>query len=267
MPINPNEARDKIERLGSYIDHYEQREKLLRQGIGANVDRKADYAVMSGCNPLFSLTPVKSFVDLLRYFDVSYTFLSREVCCGRPVAEGMFYEKTDSRQKSGYDDFIRRSLETNINRAKELGAKTLVNICPGCNMTWNIYGRGLGLDIKYYTDFLSDIITEARLEKNIDYYEGCHKLHKVEPESLRLSEGSNHELLSRIKGLSYRVISDGLCCRISADKILSRVKTGTLVTPSQCCYSNLKAAITNGKPEVKFLAEVVGEAVRGDKNT
>ncbi len=112
-----------------------------------------------------------------------------------------------------------------------------------------------------YTECLSGIVDGAKSEKEFDFYEGCHKLHKLEPESLRLAEGSGHELLSRIKGLKYRVISDGLCCRSSADKILSRVKSGTLVTPSQCCYSILKAAAPKGKPEVKFLAEVLCEAV------
>ena len=261
MPINPEEACKKIERLGSYIDHYEQRERLLRQGIGANVDKKADFAVMSGCNPLFSLTAVKSFVDLLHHFNVNYTFISKEVCCGRPIAEGMFYQKADTKQKKQYDDFIRKSLENNVRQAKELGAKTVINICPGCNMTWNIYAKGQGLDIIYHTEFLTRIIDKAKLDLDIDFYEGCHKLHKLEPESLRHAEGSGHELLSRIKGLKYRVISDGLCCRSSADKILSRVKSGTLVTPSQCCYSILKAAAPKGKPEVKFLAEVLREAV------
>jgi hypothetical protein len=46
------EAIRKIENLGSFLDHYEQRERLLRIGSGANVDKGADYAIISGCYPL-----------------------------------------------------------------------------------------------------------------------------------------------------------------------------------------------------------------------
>ena len=144
MPIDPQEACEKIERLGSYLDHDEQRERLLRSGIGTRVDQNADYVVMSGCNPLFSLTAVRSVVDLLNLFGVHYTFLSKEVCCGRPIAEGVFYQKPSDDEKRQYDDFIRRSLASNIRQAKELGAKGMINLCPGCHMIWNIHAKGQG---------------------------------------------------------------------------------------------------------------------------
>ena len=166
MPIESAAALEKIQRLGSYIDHYEQRERLLRSGLGASVDKRADYAVMTGCNPLFSLTAVSSFVDLLKYFGVSYTFLSKEVCCGRPIREGMFYkEQVNDSEKEEYEDFIRESLLKNVIAAKELGAKAIISICPGCDMTWNLYGKKLGIDIMYYTEFLLPLFKNAKLDK------------------------------------------------------------------------------------------------------
>ncbi len=262
MPIDSAAAFEKIQRLGTYIDHYEQRERLLRSGLGANVDKKADYAVMTGCNPLFSLTAVRSFIDLLRHFNISHTFLSKEVCCGRPVREGMIYNEPAAPDRQKYEDFIRESLRRNVITAKELGAQAIINICPGCDMTWNLCGKNLGIDIVYYTEFLLDVFKEGQLNKDIDFYEGCHKVHKLSPESLERGITSAKELLSRIKGLKYHEISSAMCCRIVPQDIFADCKTDTLVTPSQCCYSLLVAARPANGPKVKFLAELLLEATQ-----
>jgi len=263
MPIDSAAALEKIQRLGSYIDHYEQRERLLRSGLGANVDKRAEYAVMTGCNPLFSLTAVKSFIDLLHYFNGNYTFLAKEVCCGRPIAEGMFYKEPASvSERLKYDDFIRESLLSNVIQAKELGARTIINVCPGCDMTWHLYGENLGIDIIYYTEFLLGVFKNGRLEKKVDFYEGCHKLHKLSPESLNRATTAAKELLSRISGPGCHEVSSEHCCRIVPEKIFANCQTDTLVTPSQCCYSILMTARQKSSPKVKFLAEVLLEALQ-----
>lgn len=266
MPIDSAAALEKIQRLGSYVDHYEQRERLLRAGLGANVNKRAEYTVMTGCNPLFSLTAVKSFIDLLHYFNVSYTFLSREVCCGRPIREGMFYKAPGSAaEKTEYEDFIRESLLRNVIQAKELGAKAIINICPGCDMTWNLYGKDLGIDVVYYTEFLLGVFKEGKLEKEIDFYEGCHKLHKLSPESLERGITAAKELLSRVERLKYHEVASDMCCRVMPRDIFTACKTETLVTPSQCCYSLLQAARFENSPHIKFLAEILYEALQNTK--
>ena len=262
MPIDSAAAHKKIQRLGSYIDHYEQRERLLRSGLKANVDKRADVAVMTGCNPLFSLTAVRSFVDLLRYFNISYTFLSKEVCCGRPIREGMFYKEPGAGEKIEYEGFISESLLSNIIQAKELGAKIVINICPGCDMTWNLYGKNLGIEIIYYTEFLLAVFKSGKLTKEIDFYEGCHKLHKLSSGSLNRGISSAKELLSRIEGLKYHEVSSDMCCRVVPKDIFAACRTETLVTPSQCCYSLLTTTRPEGGPQVKFLAEVLCEALQ-----
>jgi Fe-S oxidoreductase len=263
MPIESAAAYEKIRRLGSYVDHHEQRERLLRSGLRANVDKPAEYAVMTGCNPLFSLTAVKSFLDLLRHFGVSYTFLSKEVCCGRPVREGMFYnEPADAGEKRKYDDFIRGSLLENVNQARELGAKAILNICPGCNMTWNLYGASLGIDIVYYTEFLLGLYQKGMLEKAIDFYEGCHRVHKLSPDSLERGIGGARELLSRIEGLKVNEISSAMCCRDVPQEIFAKCTTDALVSPSQCCYSLLVTARPEKGPRATFLGELLFEALQ-----
>jgi Fe-S oxidoreductase len=263
MPIESAAAYEKIRRLRSFVDHHEQRERLLRSGLRAKVDARAEYAVMTGCNPLFSLTAVKSFLDLLQHFGVSYTFLSKEVCCGRPIREGMFYQAPpDAGEKRTYDDFIRGSLLENVTRARELGARAIVNICPGCDMTWNLYGASLGIDIVYYTEFLLSRYQKGILEKAIDFYEGCHRVHKLSPDSLGRGIVSAKELLSRIEGLKFNEISSEMCCRTVPQEIFAQCTTDTLVTPSQCCYSLLATARPEKGPEVKFLGEVLFEALQ-----
>jgi Fe-S oxidoreductase len=263
MPIESAAAYEKIRRLSSYVDHHEQRERLLRSGLRADVDKRAEFAVMTGCNPLLSLTAVKSFIDLLHSFGVSYTFLSQEVCCGRPVREGMFYqEPADAGEKRKYDDFIRESLLNNANQARELSAKAIVSICNGCDMMWNLYGASLGIGIVYYAEFLSGIYKKGMLDKEIDFYEGCHKLHRLSPDSLERGISSAKDLMSRIEGLKFNEISSDMCCRTVPQDIFAKCTTDTLVTPSQCCYSLLMTARPEHGPQVKFLGEVLFEALQ-----
>jgi hypothetical protein len=174
----------------------------------------------------------------------------------------MFYQAPAAAEKSAYEDFIRASLLSNINLAWALGAKTIINICPGCDMTWNLYGLDAGIPVLYYTEFLLGVFRQGRWEGEIDFYEGCHKLHKLASVSLARAVSGAKELLSRIEGLKYNEVSPDLCCRVVPAAIFDACRTGTLVTSSQCCYSLLLAARPQNGPSVKFLAETVCEAVR-----
>ena len=49
MTEHPAEILKRIESLGGRLDRYEQRERLLRVGIGANVDKEAEYVIQTGC--------------------------------------------------------------------------------------------------------------------------------------------------------------------------------------------------------------------------
>jgi hypothetical protein len=132
-------------------------------------------------------------------------------------------------------------------------------------MTWNLYGGNLGIDILYYTEFLLSVFKRGILEKEIDFYEGCHKVHKLSPESLNRGVTGATELMSRIEGLKYHEVSSGMCCRVVPGDIFAACKTGTLVTPSQCCYSLLLAARLENSPQVKFLAETLYEALTDNR--
>jgi hypothetical protein len=68
--------------------------------------------------------------------------------------------------------------------------------------------------------------------------------------------------LSRIKGLTSTEISSDMCCRTVPQEIFAKCTTDTLVTPSQCCYSLLVTARPEKGPEVRFLGEVLFEALQ-----
>jgi hypothetical protein len=53
-----------------------------------------------------------------------------------------------------------------------------------------------------------------------------------------------------------------MCCRDVPQEIFAKCKTDTLVTPSQCCYSLLMTARPENGPRVKFLGEVLFEALQ-----
>ena len=85
MAEHPAELLERVENLGVRLDHHEQRERLLKVGFGANVDKEAEYMIQAGCHAPFAIAPVKSLIDLMHHFGVSYTLLSRLQRHGEPV--------------------------------------------------------------------------------------------------------------------------------------------------------------------------------------
>ena len=63
MAQHPAEILERVENLGGRLDRYEQRERLLKVGFGANVDKEAEYVIQAGCHAPFAIAPVKSLVD------------------------------------------------------------------------------------------------------------------------------------------------------------------------------------------------------------
>ncbi len=256
------EAIKKIENLGSSLDHYEQRERLLRVGLGANVDKKADYVIKTGCYGLFSLAPVKSFIDLMHHFGVSYTFLSKEVCCGRNIVEDMFLQGLkDEAQRQSYEGFVRQCASNNLTQAKALGAKAMVTICAGCNTMWNRYLKDEGVEVLHYLDLILKAFNGSRLPLEVDFYEGCHRWHKFVPDFQESMIENSKKVMARVEGLVFREISSKLCCRLVPEKIFASSQTSTIVTPNGCCYGFLTRSRPADGPRVKFLAEILWESL------
>ena len=262
MVLHPAEILERVENLGGRLDHYEQRERLLRVGFGANVDKDAEYVIQTGCHAPFAIAPVKSLIDLMHHFGVSYTFLSREDCCGKAIVEGMFREGLkDAKEGPDYEVYSRRSLNNKITQAKDLGASGLVTICPGCNVMGNRYNEDHGVVVLHYLDLLLKVFEGSRLHLEVDFYEGCHRWHRFTPDFQESIPENSKKLMARVEGLVFNEISSDICCRFGASKVFASSQTGVIVTPSSCCYGFLTGARSADSPKVKSLTEILFESV------
>ena len=262
MAMGPDDAMNKIELLGNFLDHHEQRLRLLKVGLQVNTDQPSENVLLTGCHPLTSFTPVKSVSDVLTHYGVSFTFLSREYCCGhQPLTLYFNEDKQEPSKIRIYDDFARKSESQNIVKAKELDARAIVTICAGCNTMWNRLSKNQGLEIRHYLDLILDVFEHAHLEREIDFYEGCHRLHNFVPEFQRSIPENSKRILARIEGLTLHELPAKLCCRKAPEKVMSLSRTGTIVTPSACCYSFLTRSRTVDSPKIKFLGEILSESL------
>jgi Fe-S oxidoreductase len=72
---------------------------------------------------------LKNFLD---HYGVSYTFLSKEYCCGWvPLMQPAVMAKDEERIKQ-LKGVVEEFLKENINQAKKVGAKAIVTICAPC---------------------------------------------------------------------------------------------------------------------------------------
>ena len=139
-------------------------------------DRRADNAIITGCRILGGLPHIiKALARILDRDCVSYTFLSKETCCGnnlyRPAIKARS-EETMAECRSLSKAFI----GLNIEKAKDLGAKRLIIFCSPC---YPHYKHAFPEEeIVFYPQAINEAVTTLEWRETIDYYAGCYKLHK-----------------------------------------------------------------------------------------
>lgn len=254
-------AADKLAKLqqiqaqGPSVEVGAMRLRLLKEMIGARVDQPAEYAILVGCNATFRFFHVKSFVDLLERLDVSYSFLSKEFCCGNS-----YLPKSDQiPELATLEPYAQDYQGRNIAAAEALGAQAVVTFCANCNARYRRHLRRAGPPILYWTDLVSAKAGGLKLDKKVDFYEGCHRDQNVVlPGAIDAAVSKN--LLSGIQGLSYNEVSSDLCCKQKAADIFIAMKTDVLVTPTSCCYGTLFKSRPSGT-RVAFLTDLLLLAV------
>jgi len=99
---------------------------------GLPYDREAENVIVSGCQILYLLPEVlSSLARVLASGDFSYTFLSREYCCGNYL----YRPAVKAREEAAMAECRELSKEfvsLNLLAAKGLGAKRLVIFCSPC---------------------------------------------------------------------------------------------------------------------------------------
>jgi hypothetical protein len=253
-----------IRETGNAMPGMPPREKVLEKH-GLAYDREAENVIVTGCQILHLLPGVLStLARVLERGGVSYTFLSREYCCGNYLYRPAIKARDDE-ALARCRELSREFVALNLERARELGAKRLVVFCSPC---YPIYRHAFpGEDIVFYPRALAESLERMRfdgeMDGEIDYYAGCYRLHRrFSPVPMDLA--STEEVFSRLKGLKVNHIDAPQCCYKpqGSAHIAASARTGTLVTICTGCYGQALTVLPpGGETEVLMLPELVERAL------
>jgi Fe-S oxidoreductase/FAD/FMN-containing dehydrogenase len=236
------------------------------------LEKKAGAEVIYFVGCLTSFYPMvqdiaRSFAQILDSSGVDFTILGgEEWCCGYPLIS------------AGHKEAAVKSMEHNIDRIKEMGAKSVVMTCPGCYRMWrdeyyNITGQKPPFDVAHSTEFIVRLIEQDRikfgeLNDSITYHDPC---------DLGRNSGIYDEprhIINKIPGLSFAELEDngeycsccgsggdllasneGLSLNIARRKVNEVLDTGvqTLVTACPACVRAITIAKTAEKAPFNIL--------------
>lgn len=229
-----SEKVERIRKTGATFPNAPDRAEILKQH-GLPFDVEAENAVITGCQILPGLPHI--LASLSRFFSnagLSHTFLSEEFCCGNEVYRPAIKAKDEDALKQCRElsyEFVSR----NLKRAKELGAKRLIIFCSPC---YPIYKSSLpDENIVFYPTVINECAGDWKLDKKIDYYAGCYRLHKkFAPVPMDLKGANN--FFSGIDGLDVHRISAPKCCYKpeGAAHMMNSVQTDDMVHICTGCY-------------------------------
>ncbi|MFB0562476.1 MAG: heterodisulfide reductase-related iron-sulfur binding cluster [Candidatus Lokiarchaeia archaeon] len=249
---------------GSILEAGKQRHYLLKYGLGLRTDQEAEYTIISGCAvPFGIIEPFIAFTKLLDLFDVDYTFLKKEYCCG-----GFIISRTRGNERKNAEDYSRKFVENNVKQAKKLGSSTVVTLCAVCAYLYSeMFGKAEDIRIIHYPELLLEKIKgKTELNQDIAYYEGCYKVHEEIAPRGTINLGSVHQIFEKIKGLKVTEIASDLCCITDSKAVINQAigkDLNTVVCSCSGCHAMLKRNLEKSKKmEVKFLTQIILESLR-----
>ena len=208
-------------------------------------DQPAENVVVSGCQILPGMPHLLD--PLARIFNkkgLSYTFLSKEYCCGNYLYRPAIKEKDDDAMTE-CRELSREFVDKNIEQARELGAKRIIIFCSPC---YPIYKYAFPEeDIIFYPEAINELIDPISFDDKIDYYAGCYRLHKkFSPVPMDLK--STNEVLDKMEGLEVNRISAPKCCfhPEGLTHMINGVRTRTMLHICTGCYGQ---AMQNMPPD------------------
>jgi len=209
----------------------------------------------------------RSFAQILSMAGIDFTILGgREWCCGYPLLS------------AGHKEAAAKSMEHNIDRIREIGAKSVVMTCPGCYRMWkdeyyNITGQKPPFDVFHSTEFIVRLIEQNKiklgeLDDSITYHDPCD----LGRNSAIFDEPRS--IISNIPGLDFAELEDKReycnCCGSGGDLLASNqdlsldiarrklsevLNTGvrTVVTACPSCVRAITMAKTAEKAQLNVL--------------
>ncbi|MFW5957817.1 MAG: heterodisulfide reductase-related iron-sulfur binding cluster [Desulfosalsimonas sp.] len=224
-------------------------------------DRPAENVVISGCQVLPALPHLLG--SLARIFNkkgLSYTFLSKEYCCGNYLYRPAIKEKDDAAMAECRNlsaEFVAK----NIEQAGKLGAKRIIIFCSPC---YPIYRHVFPEEnIVFYPEVLNELFEPFSFTGKIDYYPGCYRLHKkFSPVAMDLK--STDELLGKMEGLEVNRIGAPKCCfhPEGLSHMIDKVRTQTMLHICTGCYGQAMQHMPRDKGvDVLMLPDFVERAM------
>lgn len=259
-PLIDERAVELIRSTGNGLEGLPDRKTVLEEK-GLPYDRQAENVIISGCQILSFLPHVLS--SLASIYDrrgFSYTFLSKEWCCGNNLYRPAIKARDDqalTECRGLSEEFVAKNLEA----AKDLGAKRLVIFCSPC---YPIFKHALPKeDIVFYPVTLAEVMEPIPFQEKIDYYAGCYKLHrKFSPAPMDLK--STNEVLSKLEGVNINRIGAPECCYKPAGTahMIGKIQTRLMVHICTGCYGQALANLPHDSgTEVLMLPELVERAM------
>lgn len=160
----------------------------------------------------------RSFAQILDSAGIDFAILGgEEWCCGYPLIS------------AGHKEDAAKSMQHNIDRIKEMGAKSVVMTCPGCYRMWrdeyfNITGQRPPFSVSHATEFILRLIDQGEirlgeLNDSITYHDPC---------DLGRNSGLYDEprhIINKIPGLNFIELEDNreycICCGSGGDLLAS----------------------------------------------
>lgn len=255
-------AVETIRSTGSFRDDLPDRIEIMKTHH-LPVDQPAENVIISGCS-MMSITPgiIKNLADILDQGGMSYTFLSKEYCCGNGLYKPAIRAK-DEEAMAECRSLSKEFVCHNIEKAKELGAQRIIIFCSPC---YPIYKHAFpDENVVFYPQAINEAIPDLSWNGSIDYYAGCYRLHKkFSPVPMDLK--STNAVFKKIKGLSINRISAPACCFTpdGLNHMLKNIETKYMVHVCTGCYVQ---ALFNKKDEdvqVLMLPEFVHHLLQMD---
>ena len=267
MEAEVEKVIENIRKYGVFEGDGEGRKEVIFDKLGCPADQKSEYVLLSGCViperiPQF-LNAIKEFMEEV---GVSYTFLSKEYCCGwLPLLQPAVIAK-DSEKVNLLKKVSQEFIEANIKQAENLGAKAIVTLCSACEPNYRNFKQATKIEIIHYIDLLARYFGGGKLELEADYYPGCYRFRRRITD-VPFDFQTPLSLLNKIEGLKLNPVNETLCCYIPPhfDEILKSVSSRVVITTCTGCYSKLKQELPKEKHDIKLLPEIITEALKAQK--
>ncbi len=231
--IDSNEV-ETIRTIGNMSDNLPDRIEVMKTH-NLPFDQPAENVIIAGCQVIGALPRIlKKFTEILDQGGITYTFLSKEYCCGNTLYRPAIKAKDEQAMaecRSLSKEFVGR----NIEKAKELGSQRIIIFCSPC---YPIYKHAFpDENIIFYPEAINEAIPEMSWNGAIDYYAGCYRLHKkFSPVPMDLK--STNSVFRKIQNLSVHRISAPACCfkPDGLNHMLQSIKTKFMVHVCTGCY-------------------------------